>query len=828
MATTNLQTTYSGDFLIQNGNGTPNHSTLIYSKYIDLDTGIVYENTDGASTWDARNKFSDAEKSNVAANTTHKTSDGSDHSFIDQDVSSGSSPTLSGTNFTNIPLVGSASRVVIPTRNVSGSLIPKGQPVANTGYNIGSSRAEVTPADSDNLSVLPCVGLMAEDTANNANEDIVTDGKITGLDTSAWNDMDPLYVSSDPATTLGLTNVKPTGIERIQLVARVQRSHATLGEIQVFSIGRVNDIPNIPSGKIWLGNGSSVPTETTLDSSIVPMLRISGSTFSTLQHIQDVFHSSGWVSNGGITDDTDGTITVAAGTGLIRATNDPLDALLFTDWSAESGVNVNLTDNSNNFVYVEYNAGSPRVIATITERTDFHTNILLAIIYREGTTLHINTVTKHVVGDHAGLMIQRSKETMPFAHVSGASISETGTRNFALTSGAFWEGLTKFITSAFDSSTADTYSAFWESGASVWTEIVAQSQIDNTQWNNGFILDTLSNNRYGVRWVYLSTDSDVSVLFGKGDYTLSEAENADAPSSVPPEIGRHSRLIGKITIQKNAASFAFDPESVFDKSFETATPTDHSGLLGLPNDDHLQYHTDGRALTWLGTRSTSDLSEGTNLYYTEVRVSANTDVTTNTAKTSNIPIATDVIWDALGDLAVGSGADTASNLSIGSANQNLKVNSGGTNLEYVTEVGMCKFSIEAGITSGTATANFLASNGFNEYEIMGSGGGVSREVFYSTIVPPSYKSGGTFKIDSWTTDFTNLTKWDLTVNINGTVDATISALDITPTADTTYQTTTNSLGSSISPGDVIQVHVSFTGVNADDIRYRRITMEFNV
>jgi hypothetical protein len=49
---------------------------------------------------------------------------------------------------------------------------------------------------------------------------------------------------------------------------------------------------------------------------------------------------------------------------------------------------------------------------------------------------------------------------------------------------------------------------------------------------------------------------------------------------------------------------------------------DHGTLLGLADDDHTQYHTDARALTWLGTRSTTDLPEGTNLYYTNARADA--------------------------------------------------------------------------------------------------------------------------------------------------------------------------------------------------------------
>lgn len=49
---------------------------------------------------------------------------------------------------------------------------------------------------------------------------------------------------------------------------------------------------------------------------------------------------------------------------------------------------------------------------------------------------------------------------------------------------------------------------------------------------------------------------------------------------------------------------------------------DHGALTGLGDDDHTQYHTDARALTWLGTRSTTDLSEGSNLYYTNARADA--------------------------------------------------------------------------------------------------------------------------------------------------------------------------------------------------------------
>jgi len=51
-------------------------------------------------------------------------------------------------------------------------------------------------------------------------------------------------------------------------------------------------------------------------------------------------------------------------------------------------------------------------------------------------------------------------------------------------------------------------------------------------------------------------------------------------------------------------------------------------------------------------------------------------------------VATDAIFDAAGDLVVGTGADASARLAIGAAYQKLRVNSGATNLEYFTEAGL--------------------------------------------------------------------------------------------------------------------------------------------
>ena len=330
----------------------------------------------------------------------------------------------------------------------------------------------------------------------------------------------------------------------------------------------------------------------TIDSAnnTLTLARVSGSTYSTVQHLQDLFHSSGVGDGGGITDDADGTITVAAGTGFIRASNSATAEIKYFDWASEAGANVALTDNDMNYVYAEYNSGSPQVIATITKRTDEHTNVYLGTVYRIGTDLHITEATRAAVGDHALKMLVRMRETMPFQRVTGGVIGETGTRNIDITAGDWWEGLTNFTTAAQDTSVADTFTYAYDDGAGGWTRVTSSTDINNTQYDDGSgSLATLSNNLYGVHWVYLSQDDNIQVLYGTTNGTLTVAQDADAPASVPPEFAEnHVRLVGKIIIKKSDSSFT-SIQTAFNGGFGFGVAADHGGLTGLSDDDHAQY-----------------------------------------------------------------------------------------------------------------------------------------------------------------------------------------------------------------------------------------------
>lgn len=341
----------------------------------------------------------------------------------------------------------------------------------------------------------------------------------------------------------------------------------------------------------------------------VDLASLAGAAYVTLQQNQDILHSTGWISGGAITNNGDGTITVAAGEGLIRASNSDVATLYTCHWAAAASMA--LTDATTNYLVVNYNAGVPILAITTVIPTDYNTVIHLATIYRSGTDLHIFSPSRHTVGNAASLTMRELEEIMPFANASGGQISASGTRNIAITAGAWWNGLTRFTTAAFDSSGADRFAYYYRNGGGGWTEVTGVAQINNTQYDNGTgALATLTANRYGVHWVYLGADGDVRVQYGQGDYTLNNAQNATIPTP-PPELLADSRLIGKIIIQKSAAAF-LSIESALSKVFSPASVSDHNSLSGLQGGTVSEYYhlTSAQNALLSGTQSANTVLAG--------------------------------------------------------------------------------------------------------------------------------------------------------------------------------------------------------------------------
>lgn len=145
---------------------------------------------------------------------------------------------------------------------------------------------------------------------------------------------------------------------------------------------------------------------------------------------------------------------------------------------------------------------------------------------------------------------------------------------------------------------------------------------------------TLANNRYGISWLVATNNLTypAMVVLGQGEYT-NEAEYAVASWSDLDLSGFPSvefRPLHKIVYQTSTAYAntpksrlvaVYDLRTILPSGGVTSAPvSDHGALTGLGDDDHLQYLTSPRANTWLATKTTSNLTEGSNLYYTDERV----------------------------------------------------------------------------------------------------------------------------------------------------------------------------------------------------------------
>jgi hypothetical protein len=188
------------------------------------------------------------------------------------------SSTVAGTSWIDQSAIhsGSSEVVDIQVKNISsgngGVSLSKGDPVYIYGSVGASPRLYVDLADADSTatnnlgdSKMPCVGLLDQDLAPNGEGTATVVGKLRNLITNPIgvnvpSENDTVYVKSGG----GLTLIKPTGSTNlIQNVGQVGRvSTSADGNIVVAALLRSNDVPNLTTGKIWVGTANNTAEST--------------------------------------------------------------------------------------------------------------------------------------------------------------------------------------------------------------------------------------------------------------------------------------------------------------------------------------------------------------------------------------------------------------------------------------------------------------------------------------------------------------------------------------------------------------------------------------
>ena len=153
---------------------------------------------------------------------------------------------------------GYSEEIVAIVKNVSGVTLLKGTPVHATQSGAMGNVVGVIAASASNAATMPATFVLNETLIDEAEGDALASGFIQGVDTSAFEVGDVVYVGENG----GYTNVKPTGSNRIQNLGIVTKVDAVNGSGFVLGAGRANDVPNINPGYLWVGNSDWVATPT--------------------------------------------------------------------------------------------------------------------------------------------------------------------------------------------------------------------------------------------------------------------------------------------------------------------------------------------------------------------------------------------------------------------------------------------------------------------------------------------------------------------------------------------------------------------------------------
>jgi len=361
---------------------------------------------------------------------------------------------------------------------------------------------------------------------------------------------------------------------------------------------------------------------TSVNSSQVIVPKINNNYLDRLNEWISSTTSSGKVSGGTLTDNSDGSITISSGVGFIRRTDDDIGEIYSFNWSETTLI---LNDNSMNYVYVDYNSGAPQVLVSTSIPTDHNTKILLGGAYRNGLDVHLVTSGQDIANFQTKIVFKDLDINGRFQRATGLIISEGSSRTIKITSGTIYAGQTKLTIPSFDSSGTDTFSSYYRDGSGGWIETNGLTQINNLYYDDGSgTLASLGNNRYGVYWIYRVIDGDVYMVYGRGNYLSSDADASQPPSDLPDELNEIGGLIGKIIIQKGDTSFT-SIQSAFEVVFSPSLIIEHndlSGIQGGTSDEY--YHLSASAYN--------------NLYQQDQEVLTTSNVTFNNVTTDVIII----------------------------------------------------------------------------------------------------------------------------------------------------------------------------------------------
>ena len=351
-------------------------------------------------------------------------------------------------------------------------------------------------------------------------------------------------------------------------------------------------------------NISAVPADS------VEHCEIGAATYDDVQDWLNNIQSSGIIE--GLELDNSRTaleLDVLAGKGYVKIANSEIAETCSFDFAQQN--NITLTADRANYIYMDYNAGTPQVFATV-DRTTIECNrqFPLGVVYKNGTTLHIVNSGVHV-SNLARTEHDRLVKIDGFTHAEGATTSEIGTLNLNITAGEWYRGHNPISTNALNTSVTGSW-RYTHYGVASWITDDAEAEaVDCTHYNSGAdVIASMGVNNYGVQWVYISADSDVFVIYGTENGTLAAADASTPPTNIPEYMETIGELIAKIIIRQTGVIISI--ETTYDIVFSAAGVPNHNDTGNL-NDGDYKHLTAAEKTLFDTVEENADVTDAANI-----------------------------------------------------------------------------------------------------------------------------------------------------------------------------------------------------------------------
>ena len=296
----------------------------------------------------------------------------------------------------------------------------------------------------------------------------------------------------------------------------------------------------------------------------VTLYRRGSSSFKSAADYFDFVESSCLVAGGAITLNSDCTVTVAAGTCLVRETADHSGHLYIYDFPAATLAAISAGTTKRIVVaqttVVNGDGSVTRsVTAQLADATNESNTLTLAVVSNVNGTLHF-------IAQYPGAanllrsIIARESAIAPVAleASSGFKLTTGVSRTLQVEAGATWAGMFRYPHALRDSAVkpiTEVYGAHFGVTLSSWPNAKYYSAgADNLQ--------DLAAGTYGCLWIYSSIDTDDwFVAYGTAQYaTASLAASAYFPSYLTQQFKNTTFFLGRLIFLANADS-PFDLET---------------------------------------------------------------------------------------------------------------------------------------------------------------------------------------------------------------------------------------------------------------------------